>query len=138
MQRRHFISLLAGLIPGATAARIDPRRADTSIPIQQSPIAGFQYHHGEALWEQLAVGQRLTLAREPDNRHDRRAVRVGWQGYKLGYLPRVENTAVAQMLDRGQLLQAKISGLERSRNPWKRITLAVHVIPAGQAQATNS
>ncbi|GAB4349407.1 MAG: hypothetical protein Kow006_11050 [Gammaproteobacteria bacterium] len=64
-------------------------------------MAGFQYHDGEAIWEQLRVGQRLHLQREPDNRHDRRAVRIDWQGRKLGYLPRAENAAVSQMLERG-------------------------------------
>jgi hypothetical protein len=102
MQRRYFISPFAGLIPGIPNARTNPGRADTGILIQQSAIAGFQYHHGEALWDQLAIGQAPALAREPDQRYDRRAVRVGWRGRKISYLPRVENAAVAQMLDRGK------------------------------------
>ena len=97
MQRRHFIGLIGSLLPGAAiGARGEPETA--AIPIQESPIAGFQYHQGEALWAQLAIGQQLTLSREPDNRYDRRAVRVDWRGHKLGYLPRAENVAVAQML----------------------------------------
>ena len=73
MQRRHFISLIGALLPGLATART---RTQNTIPIQESPIAGFQYHHGKALWDQLAIGQPLTLHREPDNRYDRRAVRV--------------------------------------------------------------
>jgi len=121
MQRRHFIGIIAGLIPSLSVANARPQ----STLIQQSPIAGFQYHQGEELWDQLAIGQPLTLHREPDNRYDKRAVRVEWQGHKLGYVPRAENAAVAQMLGREQALQARIDALERSQNPWQRIRFSV-------------
>ena len=121
MQRRHFIGFIAGLMPSLATANTRPTTQPQAILIQQSPIAGFQYHQGEAVWQQLAIGQPLTLHREPDNRYDRRAVRVEWQGHKLGYVPRRDNTAVAQMLDRGQLLQAQIHALSEHRDPWQRI-----------------
>ena len=124
MQRRHFIGLISSLLPGlAIGAR--SKAEPTTISIQESPIAGFQYHHGEALWPQLAIGQPLTLHREPDNRYDPRAVRIDWQEHKLGYVPRRENVAVAQMLDRGQRIQASIVGLGESRNPWERVRFSV-------------
>ena len=64
------------------------------ILLQDSPLAGFQYHAGKAVWPQLRVGDALTLVREPDNAHDARAVRVEWQGRKIGYVPRRENADV--------------------------------------------
>ncbi|MBU3990394.1 MAG: HIRAN domain-containing protein, partial [Gammaproteobacteria bacterium] len=70
--------------------------------VQSSPLAGFQYHAGAELWESLQLGDGLTLVREPDNPHDARAIRVEWQGRQLGYLPRVENAAVAAAMDRGE------------------------------------
>ncbi|MBS0330407.1 MAG: HIRAN protein, partial [Proteobacteria bacterium] len=51
------------------------------ILLQDSPLAGFQYHAGRALWSQMRVGDALALVREPDNSHDARAVRVEWQGH---------------------------------------------------------
>jgi len=65
------------------------------ILVQSSPLAGFQYHAGAAVWDEMKVGDALILAREPDNSHDRNAVRVTWRGQQLGYLPRAENGAVA-------------------------------------------
>lgn len=53
--------------------------------------------------------------------YDSRAVRVNWQGYNLGYLPRLDNAAVAQLLDRGEMLDAAIAKLEDSSNPWDRV-----------------
>ena len=124
MQRRHFIGLISSLLPGAAIgarSTIEP----STITIQESPIAGFQYHLGEALWSQLAIGQPLTLSREPDNRYDPRAVRIDWQGHKLGDVPRRENVAVAQMLDRGQRIQASIVRLGENRNPRERVMISI-------------
>lgn len=66
------------------------------ILVQSSPLAGSQYYGAKRLRSEIRVGDRLTLTREADNRHDRNAVRVDWNGEKLGYVPRAENRAVAQ------------------------------------------
>jgi len=65
------------------------------------------------------------LARETDNQFDDRAVRVEWQGHKLGYIPRLDNAAVSQLLDKGETLEATIVGLENSSSPWNRIKVEV-------------
>lgn len=113
-----FAALLAAAIQvhAQTSAR---------ILVQSSPLAGFQYYEGKALWEQMKVGDVLTLVREPDNAYDPRAVRVEWQGHKLGYVPRKENEAVARQLDRGNKLEARIVQLRKHRDPWKRVEFEV-------------
>ena len=95
------------------------------ILLQSSPLAGFQYYEGRALWEQMRIGDALTLVREPDNSHDPLAVRVEWKGNKLGYVPRRENQAVARQLDHGNPLEARIVRLVKHRDPWKRIEFEV-------------
>ena len=87
------------------------------ILLQDSPLAGFQYHAGKTLWPQMQVGDALTLVREPDNSHDARAVRVEWKGHKIGYVPRRENADVARLLDRGQPLTARIVPAGRGARP---------------------
>lgn len=126
MNKRNFLrGLLAALGAGLGAApAAAPRR---SVLIQRSPLAGFQYHAGEELWPRLAVGQPLALVREPANPHDERAVRIDWHGRKLGYLPRADNAAVAQMLDRGEQLRARIARLRTSPDPWERVEVAVEL-----------
>lgn len=96
--------------------------------VQSSPLAGFQYHAGEALWERLRVGDPLALIREPDNPHDARAVRVEWRGVMLGYLPRAENEAVAAALDRGERVEGRIAALVKHKNPWRRLKIDVFVV----------
>ena len=95
------------------------------ILLQDSPLAGFQYHAGKALWPQMQVGDILTLVREPDNPHDVRAVRVEWRGLKIGYVPRRENADVARLMDGGQLLEARIVRLAEVRDPWSRVRFEI-------------
>lgn len=120
----------ARLIAGALLLLLlaAPLRAESiRILVQSSPLAGFQYHAGEALWERLQVGDRLDLVREPENPHDFRAVRVEWRGVKLGYLPRAENAAVAAAMDRGERVEGRIAALFVHRNPWRRVRIEVFV-----------
>jgi HIRAN domain len=108
-----------------------PERTDALAPalarelLQISPVAGFQFHEGERLWESLAVGDALALVREAANRYDARAVRLDWQGQKIGYIPAVDNAAVSQLLDRGRCLSACITQLRMSGNPWQRVEVQV-------------
>jgi hypothetical protein len=96
--------------------------------LQTSPVAGFQYHQGELLWAFMRRGDRLSLVREPDNEYDEKAVRIDWSRFKLGYVPRIENHAVSQMLDRGEKLAARIVQLQQAGNPWKRMRVAIGVV----------
>ena len=95
------------------------------VLIQESPVAGFQFYEGDFIWPSLKVGKELTLVREADNVHDSNAVAVYFKTEQLGYVPRVANTAVAQMLDRGEKLEASISKLTMTENPWDRVWFEV-------------
>jgi hypothetical protein len=108
-------------------AWVQPLHAQVAahILLQDSPLAGFQYHEGRALWSQMQVGDELTLVREPDNPHDARAVRVEWRGHKIGYVPRRENTDVARLMDGGQALAARIVRLAEVRDPWSRVRFEI-------------
>jgi hypothetical protein len=121
--RSRLALLLALLAAGAANAQ------SLRILVQNSPLAGFQYYAGAARWDAMKVGDELDLVREPDNPHDVNAVRVEWRGIKLGYLPRAENRAVADEMDRGGRIEARVSHLREHRNPWKRIGIDVFVAP---------
>lgn len=88
-------------------------------------IAGFQYYAGPMLEAQLAVGQPLQLIREADNPHDPSAVRMDWQGHKLGYVPRPDNAEIAERLDAGERLTARIIAREVWAEIWQRVTFAI-------------
>lgn len=120
---RPSLLLLLGLLLAAPAAA-----ESIKLLVQSSPLAGFQFYAGRESWDAMKAGDVLVLVREPDNPHDPRAVRVEWRGRKLGYLPRAENRAVAEEMDRGGQVAARIARLERHRDPWKRIRIEVFVV----------
>jgi hypothetical protein len=128
MRRRAFLRLFLGLAGvGAFPVLAEAPKTEVKILLQNSPLAGFQFHEGKKLWEGIKEGDSLDLIREPDNPYDRNAVRVEWRGHKLGYVPRRENDAVARFMDRGQKLEARVVRLKVSRNPWERIGFEIYL-----------
>jgi hypothetical protein len=118
---------LGALALVAAAVATPAPGGEVRMLVQSSLLAGFQYYQGGQLWDEIKVGDALTLAREPANPHDSNAVRVEWQGHKLGYVPRRENQAVARHMDRGGNVEARVSKLTQHRNPWQRIEFEVFV-----------
>jgi hypothetical protein len=114
------LALLAALAAPAAAA-------GARIIVQESPLAGFQYYEGKALWDMMRVGDPLRLVREPRNPHDANAVRIEWRGEMLGYLPRRENADVARQMDLGAPVKARVVRLTDARNPWHRVRFEVYV-----------
>lgn len=97
------------------------------ILVQSSPLAGSQYYAVSEQWREMQVGDKLDLIREPENRHDRNAIRVEWRGHQLGYVPRAENRAVASAMDQGEKLVARIARLREHPNPWRRVEFEIYV-----------
>jgi len=97
------------------------------VLLLRSVVAGYRYYEGEKVWRSLRVGDELTLVREPDNPYDHKAVEVYWKGHKLGYIPRVDNSVIAQLMDRGERLTCRIAELRESLNPWERIGIEVYL-----------
>lgn len=125
MNRRFFlerITALIGISSVAPAVRAVERQ---SIELQHSPVAGFQYHQGESIWSLLMPGGPLGLVREPNNPYDPRAVRIEFDGIKIGYVPRAENSAIAHLMDSGRQISASISSVRESSNPWDRIEVSL-------------
>lgn len=127
MQRR---DLLKGLFSSAVIAVPGIASAGKSITsqhtvIQESWLAGYAHHMGDSVWPLLNKGDPLVLVREAHNAFDEQAVSVHWNGLQLGYLPREQNTAIAQMLDRGNELESCIVALNDAVNPNQRLRFCV-------------
>lgn len=103
-----------------------PLWAGTSLLIRHTPLAGSQFYALSDVWQQIRVDDRLALVREPGNRHDKNAIRVEWQGQQLGYIPRAHNRPLAEAMDRGLRLMARVHRLNAHPDPWQRVELAVY------------
>lgn len=73
-------------------------------------LAGRKYHDVDLVWDDLTVGTKVRLVREPDNRYDANAVAIVYDKnegdetadeYLLGYIPSKENEVIARFLDMG-------------------------------------
>lgn len=113
------LSLLAWL-GNATAQSLQ-------LLIQTLPLAGSQYYALAEVRPRMRTGDALTLHRETDNRHDRLAVRVDWQGRPIGYLPRAGNRVLAAALERGERLRARVGALADDPDPWRRVVVEVYL-----------
>jgi hypothetical protein len=132
MRRRSLLQiLLGGLGIGLgrpVYAKTTPPRNRRRLPLQESPLAGFQYHRAAAIWPFLQVGEPLHLRREPGNPHDCNAVAVWFRNEHLGYIPQRENLTLAKLMDQGERLEASIAQLLIAPNPWRRIRIRVELV----------
>ncbi len=94
------------------------------------PVAGLQFYDywrddglgGRAV---PAEGDRVSLVRQPDNAHDRRAIEVWWKnGVRLGHLPRPWARRLAPWMDIGLHVSAAIRD-PGNGSAWS-MTLALH------------
>ena len=111
LNRRRLLALL-GLAPVAATARpAAARRAP--VRVLRTRVNGEHYYEAAEAVRSLAVGDRVALRREPANAYDKRAIEVlDSKGRKLGYIARMDNSAVARMIDAGERFEARIGRLD--------------------------
>lgn len=107
--RRTFLGGAMGAVAAAAlpvAARAGEGRR---VRLLTTYVAGVGRHAPAALAARLGAGEAVALRREPESRYDARAVSV-WTlaGDKLGYVPRIDNQALANLMDAGLAPQARI------------------------------
>lgn len=122
--RREFLKRLLAL-PLAAAAPPGAVAAVRDYDLYLFPVAGFRFHDGPALLERIRVGMPLALVPEPDNPHDRRAIRIEAYGHHLGYVPRSDNRPLARLLRQGAPVSARVASVKRDGESWDALRVAV-------------
>ncbi|MBN2134276.1 MAG: HIRAN domain-containing protein [Acidobacteria bacterium] len=120
MNRRDFLKSVG------FAAVIIPAY-DSSISVLNKPlllefpIAGYQYYKGTEYETFLKEDEKIILLREPENPYDEKAVAVYFKHIKLGYIPRIDNKVIANLLDRGINILGMISKFIKDNPTWDRV-----------------
>jgi hypothetical protein len=96
------------------------KAAPNCLHLRDSRIAGSHYYDCH-----LRAGDSLRLRRQSKNPRDERAIEVFWHEHKLDYLPRLDNTAAASLVDRAHALTAEILTVENPDEAWELICLRV-------------
>lgn len=100
---------------------------EASLLVQVCFVTGFGHYDGKRVFSRMQVGNMLQLVREADNPNDANAVRVEWQGEKLGYVPGNSNEDIARQLDYGNRLRARVIRLSRHRDPDRRVEIEIYL-----------
>ena len=92
-------------------------------------IAGFTYYDGVDVFNELKIGTQLTLAAEPENKHDNYAVAVYYENHRLGYIPRDKNKYISKFLNFGhtELFDIKINRISPEEHPEDQIGVVVKI-----------
>ena len=114
LDRRRLLQWLGlGSFASATTVRggtVQAARAPVRVLFTR--VNGERYYDAATVFGDLCVDQAVTLRREPTNAYDLRAIEVlDAQGRKLGYVARVDNSAVARMMDAGERFSARVARL---------------------------
>jgi hypothetical protein len=93
----------------------------------ETHIAGTSYVDIEDIEPTLLIGDSLVFLREPDNEHDKMAIKIhDARGNKLGYVPRVNNEILANLMDAGKLVFGKLE--QKSWfGEWLKVTIKVYL-----------
>ena len=110
--------------------------------ILECPVAGIGFHDINDIWDELYVGAKLALVREPKNKYDKNAVAVALADdydendpenfdfdFILGYIPRNNYAAIAAMLDMGwqEMLEAEITELKDHAPYSDKLHITVYI-----------
>ena len=88
-------------------------------------IAGLYYYRNCNIISQLKSGTPLELEHEPDNIHDNKAIKISYNGYKLGYVPRRLNHIVLTMMILDKEIHAEVMAVTPIDNP-KTVNVIVY------------
>jgi HIRAN domain len=128
MNRIEFLQRFLGTGLLLTAPKI--LEAAQAIPhkevlLYEGFIAGFVYYEGNTLLDQMQPNDGLDLLREPDNRYDSKAIAIYWEGKKLGFMPRLDNTVLAAILDADLPCKAHIIDLYPHQPNWEKLRFGI-------------
>jgi hypothetical protein len=92
-------------------------------------LAGFMYHEGVAVFQELKVGAALTMVAERDNNFDPYAVALYYSNRKLVYIARSENRHISQFLNLAHinLFEAHINRLTPDAEPSGQVGVVVRI-----------
>jgi hypothetical protein len=105
------------------------KKSKVSRFIDRFNIAGFTFWDGYLAIDKLRPGVELQLVREDDNGHDPQAVAIYLGEYKLGFIPRDNNSMVSKFLDLGytDIFELRVQSLQPEAIPERQVYVALYL-----------
>jgi hypothetical protein len=125
MNRRDFLKTFAC---AAASIPVTGEILEQKTPfLLEFTVAGYQYYDGTKFEAFIREGEQIHLIREPDNRFDDNAVAVYFKHIKLGYVPRINNTVIVNLIDSGCKITGIISDIYKYNPTWERIWIKLNL-----------
>ena len=104
--------------PDENTPKSIPKNVEDQYIRKRMIIAGSSYCD-KATLAQLQVGTRFEVSREPDNPHDKDAVKLTYNGEKIGYIPKQDCTAFVVALKLKNNIYGVITAIKNDEYPTK-------------------
>lgn len=131
---KSFLAVPFFIVPSRTVASPILAKPESVAPppvkyydIDEFHVAGFQFHDGENVIDDIRPGERFTLRPEPDNPYDSRAVEILRGPDKLGYVPRKYNRHIFRLLRQGARLHAEAMTVHPDEDPWRMLEVRIRL-----------
>jgi hypothetical protein len=128
--RRSFIAAAGTLAAaGGAGAATSARGAGGEVLFLRTYVTGAERRVVRDASRELSPGAPLRLLREPENDYDARAVAV-WtpDGTKVGYVPRIDNQGLANLMDAGIVPRATVGSVcAHASRPDLRIEVSLRI-----------
>lgn len=98
------------------------------IQLFDTYVAGTSYVKDEAVFDEIKVGDKVILQREPENRFDENAILVlDEKKRRLGYIPEKDNIVFTRLMDAGKYLTAKINRVE-PKGSFRQVNITIYLV----------
>jgi len=94
-----------------------PKPFSKDTLVLKTYIAGTYYSDAKKIIDSIKVGNYLVFQREAKNPHDNRAIKImDLDKNKLGYVPKVKNEVISNLMDAGKIIFGIIDKKEWSED----------------------
>ena len=95
--------------------------------VYRGRVMGLSYHNYCLVAKAIEAGDELEMVREEDNKHDANAIRLDYEGVKIGYVARSDNQVLSKLLDAGIDLKCFVSIHDRRADFDKRMLIQIFI-----------
>lgn len=92
-------------------------------------VAGFQRYDGMMVVHDIAAGDFLNMVPEPDNPYDPDAIKLEFNGTKIGYVPKEKNGLAALFAFYGHedVFECRVTQVDPQAEPWKQVRVSLFI-----------
>ncbi len=129
MNRKRFLIYIAQFpFLSALATLFGIIKPSIHYLLNQFSVAGLQYYVDENKLKTFKIGDSLKLNADPENDHDRFAVKLLKNEKLIGYVPRSDNKHIFRLLKQGVNLHCEIIDINPNEVAWKQCRVKVELI----------